>query len=214
MSVLPTFCLPCKRGIHISCKAVLLGNPTCCECTHGETNSLEQTANKSNSNSEIDLNLQDTPSLFSTDPPDEVIVERKSRRTKPDSALKDQQSTGRKRAAKLYPLDRSAQCEWANNPASGGGVTIAGCGIRLRDKKLVPVGLQQSRHHGPDYNTLNNDPGNVHRICHSCHNAWHALNDPKKDENYLALYGVMPDKDNLSKAAKELRSGGPSGRTD
>lgn len=41
--------------------------------------------------------------------------------------------------------------------------------------------LQQCRHHGPDKNTLNNDPGNVHRICHWHHNNWHALNDPDYD---------------------------------
>ena len=39
----------------------------------------------------------------------------KIRRNKPDSALKDQQSTGRKRAAKLYPLDRLAKCEWESS---------------------------------------------------------------------------------------------------
>lgn len=38
-------------------------------------------------------------------------------------------------------------------------------------------GKQQARHHGPDKNTLNNEVGNVHRICHTCHNRWHTLND-------------------------------------
>lgn len=42
-------------------------------------------------------------------------------------------------------------------------------------------GIQQARHHGPDKNTLNNERGNVHRICHTCHNRWHTLND----ENYV-----------------------------
>lgn len=123
-----------------------------------------------------------------TEEPDEVVEEgeTRSRRNKPDSALKDQQSTGRKRAAKLYPLDRTAICEWALTPEVGGGITIPGCGLR---PGTVP-GKQQSRHHGPDYNTLNNDPGNVHRICHSCHNSWHAANDPHKDKVYLELYGM------------------------
>ena len=130
------------------------------------------------------MELKDSPqTIFSTDLPDEVIYVR-SRSSKPDSALKDQQSTGRKRAAKLYPLDRAATCEWANDNNAGGGNTIPGCGIRIRDNKKVPVGLQQARHHGPDYNTLNNDPGNVHRICHSCHNYWHSMNDKDKDEEY------------------------------
>ena len=87
---------------------------------------------------------------------------------KPDSALKDQQSTGRKRAAKMYPLDKDADCEWNKQKNCGGGKNpIVGC----------LEGKQQARHHGPDKNTLNNDFGNVHRICHSCHNNWHAAND-------------------------------------
>lgn len=95
-------------------------------------------------------------------------------RGKRDSSLKDQQSTGRKRAAKLYPLDRTARCQWSN--ASGENRMGGG-------KVPVPFGcnnLQQCRHHGPDKNTLNNEQGNVHRICHWHHNNWHQLND----ENY------------------------------
>lgn len=87
---------------------------------------------------------------------------------KPEAALKDQQSTGRKRAAEMYPLYRDLDCEWKGRKNCGGGKPIVGC----------MDGKQQARHHGPDKNTLNNDEGNVHRICHSCHNNWHALNDP------------------------------------
>lgn len=87
---------------------------------------------------------------------------------KPEAALKDQQSTGRKRAAEMYPLYRDLDCEWKGRKNCGGGKPIVGC----------MEGKQQARHHGPDKNTLNNDVGNVHRICHSCHNNWHALNDP------------------------------------
>jgi hypothetical protein len=87
---------------------------------------------------------------------------------KRDSTLKDQQSTGRKRAAKLYPLDKESPCEWQGLRFAGGGeFPIVGC----------TGGFQQSRHHGPDKNTLNNDEGNVHRICHRCHNRWHTRND-------------------------------------
>jgi len=88
---------------------------------------------------------------------------------KDDSALRDQQSTGRKRAAKMYPLDETMLCEWASKKNCGGGkFPITGC----------LANLQQARHHGSDKNTLNNEKGNVHRICHSCHNRWHTLNDP------------------------------------
>lgn len=52
--------------------------------------------------------------------------------------------------------------------AGGGKIPIVGC----------LDGMQQARHHGPDKNTLNNERGNVHRICHTCHNRWHTLNDP------------------------------------
>lgn len=91
-----------------------------------------------------------------------------SRTYKREGTLKDQQSTGRKRAAKLYPLDPTKSCEWRGLRASGGGQRpIVGC----------IDGTQQARHHGPDKNTLNNDSGNVHRICHTCHNRWHTEND-------------------------------------
>lgn len=87
---------------------------------------------------------------------------------KDDSALIDQQSTGRKRAAVQYPLDPEALCEWSMKQNAGGGkFAIVGC----------LANMQQARHHGPDKNTLNNDKDNVHRICHSCHNRWHTLND-------------------------------------
>jgi hypothetical protein len=88
---------------------------------------------------------------------------------KDDSALRDQQSTGRKRAARAYPMDETAVCEWSmQNNCGGGKFPITGCAGNL----------QQARHHGPDKNTLNNEKGNVHRICHTCHNRWHTLNDP------------------------------------
>jgi len=96
-------------------------------------------------------------------------VQQRTRRNKQDEEVRDPHSTGRKRAAKLYPLDSSASCEWQGKSNKGGGkFPIQGC----------IDGLQQARHHGPDKNTLNNLEGNVHRICHGCHNRWHALNDP------------------------------------
>ena len=165
-------CLSCKRNFHGTCRGV-------CDCTHDLTATITVTVSQDTSD--------DSPET------DESGVRPRSRRSKPDNALKDQQSTGRKRAARLYPLDRSGLCEWAFSQAAGGGVTILGCGIR---EGTFP-GLQQSRHHGPDYNTLNNDPGNVHRICHSCHNSWHAANDPTKDQRYLELYGMRAGGDNF-----------------
>lgn len=89
---------------------------------------------------------------------------------------KDPLSTGRKRAAQMYPIEAGMVCEWANLRNAGGGVVpIIGC-----------LGRPASdRHHGPDKNTMNNAPGNLHRICDYCHNTWHAYNDPH--------YGDRPD---------------------
>lgn len=92
-------------------------------------------------------------------------------------ALKDPQSTGRKRVARMYPIPVGKMCEWAMLAAAGGGIEpIVGCaGYPATDL-----------HHGPDKNTLNNaktslgigDEENVHLICSMCHNAWHGANDP------------------------------------
>jgi hypothetical protein len=92
------------------------------------------------------------------------------------SEYKDPLSTGRKRAATMYPIAAGQVCEWANLKRAGGGVVpIVGC-----------LGRPASdRHHGPDKNTMNNAADNVHRICDYCHNTWHALNDPH--------YGDRPD---------------------
>lgn len=88
--------------------------------------------------------------------------------------VKDLQSTGRKRAAKLYAIPKEGEpgyplaCEWQGLKAAGGGVEpIVGCFD----------GLATNIHHGPDKNTLSNFVGNVHRICATCHNRWHAAND-------------------------------------
>ena len=127
-------------------------------------------------------NPEPEPTVTVPDDDEQELAEdrpkRRVRRTKPDAALKDQQSTGRKRAARLYPLPKPGEdpkpCEWRGKKNQGGGDNpVDGC----------VDGVQLARHHGPDKNTLNNDPGNVHRICHHCHNRWHAKNDPNYDPN-------------------------------
>lgn len=92
------------------------------------------------------------------------------------SEYKDPLSTGRKRAASMYPIETGMVCEWAGLKLAGGGVVpIVGC-----------LGRPASdRHHGPDKNTMNNAPENMHRICDFCHNTWHGINDP--------FYGPRPD---------------------
>ena len=88
----------------------------------------------------------------------------------PDT-IQDRLSTGRKRAAKLYPIYKAQPCEWRGKKNCGGGTPIVGC---LK-------GFQQDRHHGPVKDPLRNEPGNVHRICKFCHNRWHVVNDPLYD---------------------------------
>lgn len=98
----------------------------------------------------------------------------RQRKQKRNSALKDQQSTGRKRAAKYYPIIPDAPCEWQRQANCGGGAyPILGC----------YEGKQKDRHHGPEKAVTNNEPGNVHRICAGCHHTWHAANDPDYDWN-------------------------------
>lgn len=99
-------------------------------------------------------------------------------------------STGRKRAAALYPIFEGMLCEWAGLKNAGGGVVpIIGCnGNRLSPKKGGEGDLTQGDvHHGPDKNTLENGAGNAHRICAYCHHRWHAANDK--------FYGKRPTKD-------------------
>jgi hypothetical protein len=90
------------------------------------------------------------------------------------AVLGDQQSSGRKMAHRLFPLNRSSPCEWQGKAHNGGGsYPILGC----------LQGTQQAAHHGPDKNTSNNEVGNVHRICNACHVRWHVKNDPDYDWN-------------------------------
>lgn len=93
-------------------------------------------------------------------------------------------SAGRKEAAKLYPIDREAPCEWSGLANAGGGLfPIVGC----------IAGKQVHRHHGPDKTTTNNDPSNIHRICKSCHERWHAKNNGPYETDPSA-YRRLPHK--------------------
>lgn len=115
--------------------------------------------------------------------------------------FKDASSTGRHRAALLYPyicdscghtkpqhadgtdactkdncscsLFKWRPCEWRNTRNNGGGRNpTVGCGD----------GLGTNRHHGPIKDPLRNELGNVHLICAKCHQRWHMLNDNYYDE--------------------------------
>lgn len=104
--------------------------------------------------------------------------------------ITDVLSAGRKRAAMIYPITNGMVCEWAGLKYAGGGVEpITGCDNNKLSSKKGGDGelVQGDVHHGPDKNTLNNEPGNAHRICAFCHHRWHAANDK--------FYGARPKKD-------------------
>jgi hypothetical protein len=97
--------------------------------------------------------------------------------------MKDPHSTGRKRAAHLYPLFKDSSCEWSLKENCGGGsYPIIGC----------TNGKQEARHHGPVKDTRRNEPGNVHRICALCHNRWHTLNDEEYSEEVYSKTSHQP----------------------
>lgn len=88
------------------------------------------------------------------------LVESDTKTVKQARRSGNSQASGRKLAAKLYPLDSNAPCEWKGKANCGGGdFPILGC-------PSMGKGVQQARHHGPEKNVQNNEPGNVHRICH------------------------------------------------
>ena len=176
-------CIQCRQGFHKSCRQ------KSCECnlrSHvvGLTESdpsptLEEEPEKEESDDDEDIrgSLRTQRSNNSRSGP------APARRLKRDATLKDQQSTGRKRAARMYPLSEDQPCEWRGQANVGGGKhPIIGC----------VSGLQQARHHGPDKSTSNNEEGNVHRICHRCHNRWHAANNKTYDWNNTVVPAHKP----------------------
>lgn len=151
-------CVACLQGLTWECEN------NCATSTNTQVHNEEDTDEEQVVVDDIEEDSSITSEIDDFEPNGPVV----QIRTHNDNNLKDQQSTGRKRAAKMYPLDRSANCEWYRQKNCGGGhKPIVGC----------VNGKQQARHHGPDKNTLNNDYGNVHRICHTCHNRWHTEND-------------------------------------
>lgn len=135
-------CISCGRGFHDECHD--------CQTCHGI---IEDQVN----------NLATVGNAYQP---------RQGSRELPDHLVTDIYSTGRKRAARDFPLNRMAPCEWRGLKNVGGGMPIVGC----------VNGYQQDRHHGPDKTTTNNDPSNVHRICKKCHKRWHYTNDAVYDQ--------------------------------
>lgn len=147
-------CATCGRGFHKECRRCRKG-----KCH--DTNKLEVTP------------------IVESKSDESTLLEPQARKSARGN-LKDPKSTGRKRAARLYPIDSDAPCEWRGLRNCGGGRRpIIGC----------LDGTQKHRHHGPVKETTRNELGNVHRICTDCHVHWHELNDLIYDE---ADYNLMP----------------------
>lgn len=99
--------------------------------------------------------------------------------------ITDVLSTGRKRAAMMAVIFPGMLCDWAGLRYAGGGPhPIVGCkGNRIADVKRnadLPenADARGERHHGPNKNVLDNSVGvNLHRVCASCHQHWHTMND-------------------------------------
>jgi hypothetical protein len=159
-------CFSCRVGFHNEC-TFAWGGDLLGECCCGGEVKFTVTGEVKTSGSDETSNDKDV---------DNGYIEDGYEANKSLADYKDPISTGRKRAAEMYPINAGMVCEWAGLKRAGGGVTpITGC-----------VGRPASdRHHGPDKNTMNNMQGNLHRICDFCHNTWHALNDP--------AYGERPE---------------------
>lgn len=122
-------------------------------------------------------------SIFSPVPSPNKYANGKSPFKDDDDASGDRVSRGRKRAANLYPISEGMECEWSGLARAGGGVIpIIGCqGNILTASKVHEPGSNVYPghiHHGPDKDTINNGPDNISRVCSTCHNRWHALNNP------------------------------------
>lgn len=90
---------------------------------------------------------------------------KRGRPVKDNDEVGDILSTGRKRAAAAFPVEDGMPCEWSYLLYAGGGIEpIVGC----KGTVLYAEKGKHALHHGPDKNTLNNEEGNVHRICTLC----------------------------------------------
>lgn len=89
---------------------------------------------------------------------------------KADEDIRDPKSTGRKRAVLVKSISPGDICEWAGLKFAGGMIDpIVGC----------MGNLAAAIHHGQQGNksTLDNRVENLAKICDTCHNRVHSLND-------------------------------------
>lgn len=134
----------------------------------------------SESGCKADLGMEENESFtFGIEPTEE----------KEEKVYKDPVSTGRKRAAVMYPLSAGQVCDWAWRKNCGGGIEpITGC----TGRPATHI------HHGPDKSTFNNDANNISLVCNFCHNRWHVANDkyyiePRPSDNSTWLPIKFPE---------------------
>lgn len=119
-------------------------------------------------------------------------------------AMENVLSAGRHRAQRALPNIANTPCQWRGLLYAGGGVVpIVGCSDGLID------GTDYGRHHGPNKSVLDNTVGvNLHGLCTSCHNRWHALNDeyygkrPPNGEPFIPLEHEMKAHDPKTRATE------------
>lgn len=167
-------CLACRASFHNECWQTFDPDYTEVCCCGGE---VKFTPNG-------DVKASGAPESSDNATLDSGYIDDGYQASKDLADYKDPISTGRKRAAEMYPISAGMVCEWAGLAKAGGGVVpIVGC-----------VGRPASdRHHGPDKNTMNNAPSNLHRICDYCHNTWHALNDLHYGERPVHTQPFIPE---------------------
>lgn len=179
-------CIPCRAGMHDECLLLWIGALEDC-CCHGRYTLRDHYKQLVAEDQDVDPDGYAAPTVEGAKINGQVVERKRgnsgyiSPQAWPGNAnigeLTDAESTGRKRAKKMYPIKAGYVCEWAGLESAGGGVfPIRGC-----------INNPASDwHHGPDKNTLNNEKAswgvgeaeNVHLICSWCHNMWHAMNDP------------------------------------
>lgn len=180
------FCTWCLANLCYQCQNPDTTNPDdptcCCKGSHGRYGIL--TEGKTASNSEAVREATGEGTFISEE---EKVAKRSVGRPRQDVISVE---SGRRRAGLIAKIPKDYICEWARLEYAGGGaVPIVGC-----DGQVAAA-----LHHGPDKSTLNNEVGiNLHRICHTCHNRWHELNDdsygerPADNGTYLPIVDFLP----------------------
>lgn len=124
-----TDCYECVRGF---CGSCLRGN---CLCSHVISEMQDFTPTI--------IGVEETQPAIGSNA--EARAKSRVRSQKPNEHVEDPESTGRKRDARLFPLNPDKPCEWCKSNS------------------------QQKHLHFPDTDPLNNEPQNVHRVCTTCY---------------------------------------------